>query len=131
MTKSASLLLVALAIISIALFENRSVYGVALTCTLLAILTLINTSVVWLLGRQFAQIFEYRTVRVLILFILYFAELHLLAFGAYLESGTFYFEQTPLVLNGRVTIWGYTYSGTTALLMAATASCLVSKRLAQ
>lgn len=123
-----SLLPVALAIISIALVDNRSAYGVLLTCILLTILTLFNMFPVSLLARVFEQYMKSQAVRALILFVLFFLEMHFIAFGAYLGIRTFYYGWTPLVLNGQVTTWGYLYSGVTAFLMAVAVSCLTSKR---
>jgi len=67
-------------------------------------------------------------VRALILFVLFFLELHFIAFGYYLGIRTFYYGWTPFVLNGQVTVWGYLYSGVIAFLMAGAASCFKSKK---
>lgn len=123
-----SFLPVALAIISIALFDNRSAYGVLLTCTLLTILTLFNVLLVSLLATTFEQYMKYQVVRALILLVCFFLEMHFIGFGAYLGIRNFYYGWTPLVLNGQVTISGYLYSGVIAILMAVTVSCLTSKR---
>lgn len=125
-----SFLLVVLAIISIALFDNRSAYGVLLTCILLTILTLFNMFLVSLLASVFEQYMKSQVARTLILFVCFFLEIHFIAFGDYLGTGTSYYGWTPLVLNGQVTTWGYLYSGVTALLMAVAVSSLTSKRRA-
>jgi hypothetical protein len=121
------LFLVALTIIGIALFENRSVYGVLLTCIFLIILTLFNMFLGSLLGKAFKQNITSQPVYGFILFLCFFLEIYFMAFGTYLDTGTYYFGDIPFVLNGQVTIWGYSYSGIIALLMAFVTSSLISK----
>ena len=128
MVKAKSFIAVALAILAIALFENRSVFGVLLTCTLLAILTVINVVLVALLAKANRGLNKSQTARLLALFTCFFIEIHFLAFGAYLSKGTYNFGETPFVLNGRVTTWGYAYSCGTAFLMALAVTYLMSER---